>query len=51
LLANFETPKASLSEKYPGGVKTDKKLLQNEGFTVTQKGKKYFVENYQNCIK
>ena len=40
-----------LNEKYPGGVEAHKRLLEKEGFRVRQKGKKYFVENYQNYTK
>lgn len=36
-----------LNEKFPGGVEAHKVLLENEGFNVVQKGKKFFVENYQ----
>ena len=36
-----------LSEKYPGGISAQKELLESEGHKVIQKGKRYFVENYQ----
>ncbi|MBC7107771.1 MAG: MGMT family protein [Methanomassiliicoccales archaeon] len=39
-----------LNEKYPGGAEAHKKLLEKEGFTVTRKGKKYAVENYQDFL-
>ena len=39
-----------LNEKYPGGAEAHKKLLENEGFTIIQKGKKYLVQNYQNYL-
>ena len=39
-----------LNPKYPGGVETQKKLLEKEGFKIIKKGKKYFVENYQNHL-
>jgi alkylated DNA nucleotide flippase Atl1 len=39
-----------LNEKYPGGAETQKKLLEKEGFKVTQKGKKYQVQNYQDFL-
>jgi len=39
-----------LNEKYPGSLEAHKELLEKEGFKVTQKGKKYLVENYQNYI-
>jgi len=40
-----------LNEKYPDGIEAHKRLLEKEGFRVRQKGKKYFVENYQNYTK
>jgi hypothetical protein len=39
-----------LNGKYPGGVKAQKKLLEDEGFKIIQNGKKYFVENYKNYL-
>ena len=39
-----------LNEKFPGGAEAQKILLENEGFIVLQKGKKYFVQNYQNYL-
>jgi len=40
-----------LNKKHPGGVEVHKRLLEKEGFRVRQKGKKYFMENYQNYTK
>ena len=39
-----------LNEKFPGGLESHKELLEHEGFTVIRKGKKYFIENYQNYL-
>jgi alkylated DNA nucleotide flippase Atl1 len=39
-----------LNEKYPGGTEAQKKLLEQEGHVVTQKGKKYVVANYEKAI-
>ena len=39
-----------LNHKFPGGAETQKKKLEKEGFTIIQKGKKYFVENYENYL-
>ncbi|MDH7507319.1 MAG: MGMT family protein [Candidatus Thermoplasmatota archaeon] len=39
-----------LNEKFPDGALKQKKLLENEGFKIIQKGKKYFIENYNNFI-
>jgi len=39
-----------LNEKYPGGAEAQKEKLENEGFTVIKKGKKYVVQNYQDFL-
>ena len=39
-----------LNEKYPGGAEAQKRLLENEGFVVRQKGKRYFVPNYRDYL-
>lgn len=41
-----------INEKYPGGVKLQKKLLEQEGHKIIQKGKKYIVSDYEkNLVK
>lgn len=35
-----------LNEKYPGGIDDQKAMLEMEGHTVIQKGKRYFVKDY-----
>jgi hypothetical protein len=35
-----------LNEKYPGGALAQKKLLEQEGFTVIKKGKKFMVKDF-----
>ena len=40
----------SLNEKYPGGALSQKKLLEQEGFTIIQKGKKYMVKDYEDYV-
>jgi alkylated DNA nucleotide flippase Atl1 len=40
----------SLNEKYPGGALSQKKLLEEEGFTIIKKGKKYMVQEYENHV-
>ena len=37
-----------LNEKYPGGTDGQRLLLEMEGHTVVQKGKRYFVADYEN---
>jgi len=39
-----------INEKYPGGVEAQKKLLENEGHKVIQKGKKYVVIDYEESL-
>jgi alkylated DNA nucleotide flippase Atl1 len=39
-----------INEKYPGGVKAQKELLEKEGHTVKLKGKKYVVEDFKNHL-
>lgn len=39
-----------LNEKYPGGALAQKKLLEQEGFTIVKKGKKYVVKDFQKYI-
>jgi alkylated DNA nucleotide flippase Atl1 len=39
-----------INEKYPGGVKAQKELLEKEGHKVKQKGKKYVVENFKEHL-
>lgn len=39
-----------INPKFPGGELAQKKLLESEGYTVIQKGKKYLVSNYENKL-
>ena len=39
-----------INEKYPGGVEEQKKILEKEGHTVIQKGKKYVVTDYEKAL-
>jgi len=39
-----------LNEKYPGGVETQKQLLEQEGHVIIKKGKKYFVNDYLKAV-
>lgn len=42
-----------LNPKFPGGVEAQKKLLEEEGHTVLQKGKtniRYYVKDYENSL-
>jgi len=36
-----------VNPKYPGGVETQKKLLEKEGHRIIRKGKKYLVVDYE----
>ncbi|MFZ5955146.1 MAG: MGMT family protein [Nanoarchaeota archaeon] len=39
-----------LNEKYPGGAQGHKRLLEKEGFRIVQKGKKFYVDDYQKFL-
>jgi alkylated DNA nucleotide flippase Atl1 len=39
-----------LNEKYPGGTLAQKKLLEQEGFTVLKKGKKFVVNDFEKYL-
>jgi hypothetical protein len=39
-----------LNEKYPGGVGVHKRLLEKEGFKILQKGRKFFVGDYEQYL-
>jgi hypothetical protein len=39
-----------INPKYPGGSEAQKKLLEKEGHTVVQKGKRYFVLDYEESL-
>lgn len=39
-----------LNPKYPGGIERQKPLLESEGHTVLQKGKKHLVDNYRAVL-
>jgi len=39
-----------INEKYPGGVETQRKLLEKEGHKVIQKGKKYIVVDIEKYL-
>jgi len=39
-----------LNEKYPGGIEDQKKLLQEEGHAITQKGKKFVVIDFEKNL-
>ncbi len=39
-----------INEKYPGGVETQKRLLEGEGHKIIQKGKNYLVADFEKCL-
>lgn len=39
-----------INPKYPGGVEGQKRLLEAEGHTISQKGKNYVVVNYEKAL-
>jgi len=42
--------KGELCEKFPNGINGHRKLLEKEGHKIIQKGKKYFVQDYETKI-
>ena len=42
--------KGELNEKYPDGIDGQKLHLEMEGHTVVQKGKRYFVQGYEEVL-
>ena len=39
-----------LNDKFPGGAESHKSLLENEGFKVVKKGKRFYVKDYQDYL-
>lgn len=39
-----------INPKYPGGTEKQKQLLEQEGHTIIQKGKKYCVKDYNKAL-
>ncbi len=39
-----------LNEKYPGGLEAQKKLLENEGYQITARGKKFQVAEFEKYL-
>ena len=39
-----------LNKKYPGGIEKQKGLLEQEGHEIINKGKRYFVEDYEKKL-
>ncbi len=42
--------KGMLNEKYPGGTDIQTMLLEQEGHTVIQKGKNFYVKDYEKAL-
>ena len=39
-----------LNEKYPGGAEAHKRLLEEKGFKILQKGRKFVVKDYEKYL-
>ncbi len=39
-----------LNEKYPGGMERQKLFLEEEGFEIVRKGKRYMVKDYEDFL-
>ncbi len=42
--------KGELNPKYPGGIDKQKAILEKEGHVIIQKGKRYFVDGYEDKL-
>ncbi len=42
--------KGELNPKAPGGIENHARLLEEEGFTITRRGKKWFVQDFEKFI-
>ncbi|MFH1822044.1 MAG: hypothetical protein ABH852_06405 [Methanobacteriota archaeon] len=42
--------RGEINPKYPGGISGQKKLLENEGHGVIQKGKRYYVMDFKKYL-
>lgn len=42
--------RGELNEKYPGGIDAHKLYLEMEGHEIVQKGKRYFVKDYESKL-
>ena len=42
--------KGELNEKFPGGIKAHKQKLEEEGHKVVQKGKRFFVFEFEKRL-
>lgn len=42
--------KGELNERYPGGIEAQKTQLEAEGHIVIQRGKRFFVEGYEDKL-
>lgn len=43
--------KGELNERFPGGIAEHKRLLEQEGHKVIQKGKKWVVADYEKSVR
>lgn len=42
--------KGEINEKYPGGIEKQAEYLEAEGFTIHNRGKRYFVKDYEKYL-
>lgn len=49
IIPHWRTLKAGgvINAKYPGGIASQKKMLEKEGHTVIQRGKRYAVKDHE----
>lgn len=49
VLANLQKD-GELNKGYPGGIESQRKMLEKEGHTIVAKGNRYFVKNYRASV-
>ena len=42
--------RGELNPKYPGGIENLRQRLENEGHTIVQRGKRFFVADFERCL-
>ena len=42
--------KGELNAKFPGGIKNQMELLEQEGHVISKRGKEYFVQDFENRL-
>ena len=49
----YQMSNGELNPKYPGGIESQKEMLEKEGHTIIKKGRtniKYYVKDYEQAL-